>query len=197
MPEDKDKKQPWEEAGFKTFTEYTEAQEKKVADAQKERDDLKAKLEEAEKKATEKPKVEEEKKEEKVVTDDQFKIKAATLYASLDEAQRENAELVISNLPEEIQAVAKDSFEAKYMILKDIYPDQAGADDDDGSIFGSLKKKAPKKNIADVVGEAMKALRGGTVRPERNGSGFVPGKKTTDSKTEQKPFDVMNGLYTG
>jgi hypothetical protein len=156
--------------------------------------------EKKEEKSEEKPVKKEEPVEDKdqPLNEDQYKIKATTLYAGLSDEQRAAAEATIKKLPEEVRAVAQTSFEAKYMILSEMYPDAQEAADD-GSIFGSLKKEAKKKSPSDVIREAMAVLRGGQGNPERKGSGFVPAKEGApgDVSKEAPTFDIMGGLYKG
>lgn len=206
MPGDTDKKQPWEELGFESFAAYNEDVTKRIdsltestkiltESVKEQKESTKA----AEKKADEK-KEEKEVEEEKDTTEDQWKVKATTLYASLSDDQRKEAEGVIAKLPDDVQAVAKTSFEAKYMILQDMYPD-AGDGADDGSVFGALKSKVPSKSPSELIREAMAKLRGVTPgAPSKDGSGFRPGAnldKGKSAESDAKPFDMMAGLYKG
>jgi hypothetical protein len=205
MP-DPDKKEWYEELGFKSAKEYHDAQNAKIDKLTKSNEALQADLdkkatEDAEKVAADKKAAEElaKKEEPKEVTEDDYKIKATTLYASLSDEERQSAEGVIAKLPKDIQAVAQTSFEAKYMILSEMYPN-AQESADDGSVFGALKKEAAKVSATDLIKKAMAELKG-TARgnPESFGSGFVQKKgKTPDGEGTEAPlFNVMGGLYVG
>jgi len=205
MPEP-DKKEPWEELGFESFAKYVEAQDEKTkALAEK----IEAQQAEIDKKAekpvektqdeldAEKKAKEEEAEKNKKLTEDDYKIKATTLYASLSDKQREEAEATIGKLPEDVQAVAKTSFEAKYQILADLYP-ALNEDADDGTIFGDLKSQKKKVSTSELIRSAMDALKGKGGNPERRGSGFVPNKDADGNDIEESTSahpDIMSGLY--
>jgi len=106
MPKPDGTKEPWEELGFESFSAYTVAQDAKFATLTQTTEALQADLAKKAEKPVEKTaeeieaervaaeKKEKERKENAPVTEDQYKVKATTLYASLSDEQRKEAEAV-------------------------------------------------------------------------------------------------------
>lgn len=198
-PETQTESTPWESLGFSSFDEYDKARTSEITKLSEAAAEVTKKLEEQNAKVNElleagKNKGAPDGNEVKKITEDDWEKKAAIAYSNLSADEQATAEEAFKQLPEDVQELIATSNEAKYLMLKEMKPGESS--NSDGSVFGNLKPKVPKKTTAELIAESMAALKG-AVNPEKKGSGFTikkPEVYQTASTFMPKP-GILNGLY--